>query len=193
MDKKTKILLIILTILIILLVGYVTYIFAKNKNQQVDSKIGENITTENITEKNETENEIENEQNKIEENNSKETTENNESSEENTEKPINSNIKESYQNTTNNNNNGKEIVGKEEQESNNENSGVNPEEIAIKLAKEKWGETSESYVFTIDQIEGKIYHVAVNSNAQVIGYIDVNIETKTAVERQKFCIKILKK
>lgn len=45
------------------------------------------------------------------------------------------------------------------------------------------GETSESYVFTIDQIEGKIYHVAVNSNAQVIGYIDVNIETKTAVER----------
>ena len=174
MDKKTKILLIILTILIILLVGYVTYIFAKNKNQQVDSKIGENITTEN---------EIENEENKIEENNSNETTENNESSEENTEKPINSNNKESSQNTTNNNNNGKEIVGKEEQESNNENSGVNPEEIAIKLAKEKWGETSESYVFTIDQIEGKIYHVAVNSNAQVIGYIDVNIETKTAVER----------
>ena len=36
MDKKTKILLIILTILIILLVGYVTYIFAKNKNQQID-------------------------------------------------------------------------------------------------------------------------------------------------------------
>lgn len=177
MDKKTKILLIILTILIILLVGYVTYIFAKNKNQQVDSKIGENITTENITEKNE----IENEENKIEENNSNETTGSNEKD---TEKPISSNNTESSQNTTNNNNNnGKEIVGKEEQESNNENSGVNPEEIAIKLAKEKWGETSESYVFTIDQIEGKIYHVAVNSNAQVIGYIDVNIETKTAVER----------
>ena len=54
MDKKTKILLIILTILIILLVGYVTYIFAKNKNQQIDSKAEENIITENITEKNET-------------------------------------------------------------------------------------------------------------------------------------------
>ena len=176
MDKKTKILLIILTILIILLVGYVTYIFAKNKNQQIDSKAEENIITENITEKNETENE----ENKIEENNSNETTGSNEKD---TEKPISSNNTESSQNTTNNNNNGKEIVGKEEQESNNENSGVNPEEIAIKLAKEKWGETSESYVFTIDQIEGKICHVAVNSNAQVIGYIDVNIETKTAVER----------
>ncbi|WP_418934399.1 hypothetical protein [Eubacterium sp.] len=56
MDKKTKILLIILTILIILLVGYVTYIFAKNKNQQIDSKTEKNIITENITEKNETEN-----------------------------------------------------------------------------------------------------------------------------------------
>ena len=33
--------------------------------------------------------------------------------------------------------------------------GGNPEEIAIKLAKRKWGETSESYVFTMDQIEGK--------------------------------------
>ena len=180
MDKKTKILLIILTILIILLVGYLTYIFAKNKNQQIDSKTEENIITENITEKNE----IENEENKIEENNSNETTGSNENNEKDTEKPISSNNTESSQNTTNNNNNnGKEIVGKEEQESNNENSGVNPEEIAIKLAKEKWGETSESYVFTIDQIEGKIYHVAVNSNAQVIGYIDVNIETKTAVER----------
>ena len=175
MDKKTKILLIILTILIILLVGYVTYIFAKNKNQQIDSKTEENIITKN---------EIENEENKIEENNSNETTGSNENNEKDTEKPISSNNTESSQNTTNNNNNnGKEIVGKEEQESNNENSGVNPEEIAIKLAKEKWGETSESYVFTIDQIEGKIYHVAVNSNAQVIGYIDVNIETKTAVER----------
>ena len=49
MDKKTKILLIILTILIILLVGYVTYIFAKNKNQQIDSKTEKNIITENIT------------------------------------------------------------------------------------------------------------------------------------------------
>jgi len=51
------------------------------------------------------------------------------------------------------------------------------------LAKEEWGETSKNYEFTVDQIEGDIYHIAVNSNAQVIGYVDVNIKTKTATER----------
>ena len=58
------------------------------------------------------------------------------------------------------------MLEKEEAESNKGNGGVNPQEIAINLAKEEWGETSKNYEFTVDQIEGDIYHIAVNSNAQ---------------------------
>lgn len=168
MDKITKRLVVVLIILIILLVGYVGYIWYKNKgNAKKESESTEQNTIAIDQENNDEENEItENAtntgivENAISKNELKRNT---------------SVKKEESSNT--------KVVGKEEAESNKENGGVNPQEIAINLAKEEWGETSKNYEFTVDQIEGDIYHIAVNSNAQVIGYVDVNIKTKTATER----------
>ena len=79
-------------------------------------------------------------------------------------------------------NDGQEVVGKEEQESNQETGGVNPEEKAINLAKQKWGQNSDAYIFKVDYVEGDIYHVAVVSNAMIISYMDVNIKTEEVTE-----------
>ncbi len=68
-------------------------------------------------------------------------------------------------------------MGKEEQESSEESGSENPEEVAIALAKEEWGETSSSYRFVVENVEGNVYHIAVISNATTIAYMDVNIAT----------------
>ena len=170
MDKKTKILIGILIVLIILLIVYLSYIFTQNNSKEVEANVSENEVIENeTTEENTVETDVVEEDNKAKEN------------EPNTQNTANSEKTNNTQSTVNSNNT--EVVGKEEQESNSENKVENPEETAIKLAKEKWGETSKNYVFTVDQIENNVYHIAVVSNAQVIGYVDVNMNTKTAVER----------
>ena len=158
MDKKTKILIGILIVLIILLIVYLSYIFTQNNSKEVEANVSENEVIENeTTEENTVETAVVEEDNKAKEN------------EPNTQNTANSEKTNNTQSTVNSNNT--EVVGKEEQET------------AIKLAKEKWGETSKNYVFTVDQIENNVYHIAVVSNAQVIGYVDVNMNTKTAVER----------
>lgn len=68
-------------------------------------------------------------------------------------------------------------MGREEQESQEQSGTENPEEVAIAMAKEEWGETSSSYRFVVEKIEGNVYHIAVISNATTIAYMDVNIET----------------
>lgn len=168
LDKVTKVLISILSVLIILLIGYFSYIFLQNNDDEKNSGLSENKLEENREKQ---------EQNTIDGENTT-NSENALNSSENANVPQNNNTN---QNTVKNNTT--EVIGKEEQESNNESNGINPDETAIKLAKEKWGETSKNYVFNVDQIEGNIYHIAVISNAQVIGYVDVNIDTKTAVER----------
>ena len=178
LDKVTKVLISILSVLIILLIGYFSYIFLQNNDDEKNSGLSENKLEQNIVNENELEeNREKQEQNTIDgENTTNSEDALNSSKNANVPQNNNTNQKTVKNNTT-------EVIGKEEQESNNESNGINPDETAIKLAKEKWGETSKNYVFNVDQIEGNIYHIAVISNAQVIGYVDVNIDTKTAVER----------
>lgn len=165
MDKKTKIIigiLITLIIIIILVVLYRVLVIIPNENTTIDTYSMQD--TNNITEKaeeNQTENEIA--ENEINGNN--------------TEEVQNTNITEQTQQNTQN-----QVTGKEEQESNQENNGINKEQKAIELAKKAWGENSDAYTFSIDYIEGNIYHVQVISNAQTIGYFDVNMETEEVKE-----------
>lgn len=166
MDKKTKIIigiLITLIIIIILVVLYRVLVIIPNENTTIDTYSMQD--TNNITEKteeNQTENEIA--ENEINGNNTEEEVQN-------------TNITEQTQQNTQN-----QVTGKEEQESNQENNGINKEQKAIELAKKAWGENSDAYTFSIDYIEGNIYHVQVISNAQTIGYFDVNMETEEVKE-----------
>ncbi len=162
MDRVTKVLIGILVILIITLICYIGYIAVQDRNQMANGILNNEIY-ENKTDENEI---IGNEKDEENVTNSS----NNE---------ITNDIKK--QEVSSNTSNG--VIGKEEQASNKENGGINPEETAINLAKEKWGETSKNYIFTVDQVEGSMYHIAVISNAQVIGYVDVNMETKEVTER----------
>ena len=163
MRKSTKILIGILIILIICLISYIIYI---SQNE---------ITSTSI--QNETQNELENENivNEIE--NAVNTT--NTLQEDNTQNQTSQNTSNE---ATNQNIPNNDITGKEEQESYEQSGGVNPDEKAIDLAKQEWGETAENYLFAVEDIQGNIYRIAVISNATTIGYIEVNIDTGEAKE-----------
>ncbi len=75
------------------------------------------------------------------------------------------------------------VVGKEEKESSQQSGTENPEKKAIELAKKEWGETSDSYNFVVEAVEGNVYHVAVISNTITISYMEVNIETGEVIEK----------
>lgn len=163
MRKSTKILIGILIILIICLISYIIYI---SQNE---------ITSTSI--QNETQNELENENivNEIE--NAVNTT--NTLQEDNTQNQTSQNTSNE---ATNQNIPNNDITGKEEQESYEQSGGINPDEKAIDLAKQEWGETAENYLFAVEDIQGNIYRIAVISNATTIGYIEVNIDTGEAKE-----------
>ena len=163
MRKSTKILIGILIILIICLISYIIYI---SQNE---------ITSTSI--QNETQNELENENivNEIE--NAVNTT--NTLQEDNTQNQTSQNTSNE---ATNQNIPNNDITGKEEQESYEQSGGVNPDEKAIDLAKQEWGETAENYLFAVEDIQGNIYRIAVISNATTIGYIEVNLDTGEAKE-----------
>lgn len=157
-SKSTKGLTILLVILVIFLCAYLGYIFVQDKNTAENDTNNTNTTT-NIIEENTT--------------NTANTTN------------VANTTSQQTQNTSTQNsteNDGPEVVGKEEQESNQETGGVNPEEKAIDLAKQKWGQNSDTYIFKVDYVEGDIYHVAVVSNAMIISYMDVNIKTEEVTE-----------
>lgn len=167
MRKSTKVLIVVLVIIIISLIGYITYIFIEDK--KIEEKQGENEVKQEEQIEN---NEIENNEIEKDESQTYNTTSNTNIINENAEQTTNqTNITPPGTELPT------EIVGQEEQESSQENGGVNPEEKAINLAKQKWGETSDSYTFMIDHIDGNVYHVAVVANAITIAYIDVNIQT----------------
>lgn len=163
MRKSTKVLIGILIILIICLISYIIYI---SQNE---------ITSTSI--QNETQNELENENivNEIE--NAVNTT--NTLQEDNTQNQTSQNTSNE---ATNQNIPNNDITGKEEQESYEQSGGINPDEKAIDLAKQEWGETAENYLFAVEDIQGNIYRIAVISNATTIGYIEVNIDTGEAKE-----------
>lgn len=163
MRKSTKILIGILIILIICLISYIIYI---SQNE---------ITSTSI--QNETQNELENENivNEIE--NAVNTT--NTLQEDNTQNQTSQNTSNE---ATNQNIPNNDITGKEEQESYEQSGGINPDEKAIDLAKQEWGETAENYLFAVEDIQGNIYRIAVISNATTIGYIEVNLDTGEAKE-----------
>ena len=163
MRKSTKILIGILIILIICLISYIIYI---SQNE---------ITSTSI--QNETQNELENENivNEIE--NAVNTT--NTLQEDNTQNQTSQNTSNE---ATNQNIPNNDITGKEEQESYEQSGSVNPDEKAIDLAKQEWGETAENYLFAVEDIQGNIYRIAVISNATTIGYIEVNLDTGEAKE-----------
>ncbi len=161
MRNSTKVLIGILIILIITLVVYVTYIFTQEKTVIEDKPEEKNVINE-VEEQNVV-NEIDT--NVVEENTTTntESTESSESSETSVEPTQN-------------------YVGKEEQESSEQSGTENPEQTAIDFAKEKWGETSNSYNFVVENVEGNIYHIAVISNAITIAYMDVDLETGEVTE-----------
>ena len=166
MDRKSKItigILIALIIIIVIIVCYRVLVIIPNEStintyseqdtNNVNSSLQENISENQSVENQVTENQTENE-----------TTQN------------------TSTNTQNQSNTQNQVTGKEEEESNQENTGINKEQRAIELAKKAWGENSDAYTFSIDYIEGNIYHVQVISNAQTIGYFDVNMETEQVTE-----------
>ncbi len=158
MRNSTKVLIGVLLILILILLGYVTYIFIQEKT-----------VIENETEEKNIVNEIEEQNvvNEINTNVAEENTVTNTESNESTETSVE--LNQNY-------------VGKEEQESNEQSGTENPEQTAIDFAKEKWGETSSSYNFVVENVEGNVYHIAVISNAITIAYMDVDLETGEVTE-----------
>lgn len=167
MRKSTKVLIVILILLIICLIGYIAYIYTQD-NKEIDASVAENEIVGNT----------------VENNIAEENTTNEISNTTDTENQIDTNTIQ--QNTTNTQTeeqpDNTDVVGKEEQESNQESGGVNLEQKAIELAKQKWGDTASNFVFTIDQVQGNIYHIAVISNAKTIAYMDVNIDTGEVIE-----------
>ena len=156
--KSTKGLTILLVLLVIFLCVYIGYVYMQDKNKEkneTNTTVQENIKKNSITE------------NKLNEVNTENIV---------TQQTQNINTQNSVIN------NEPEVVGKEEQESNQETGGINPEEKAINLAKHKWGQNSDAYIFKVDYVEGDIYHVAVISNAMIISYMDVNINTEEVTE-----------
>lgn len=156
--KSTKGLTILLVLLVIFLCVYIGYVYMQDKNKEkneTNTTVQENIKQNSITE------------NKLNEANTENIV---------TQQTQNINTQNSVINSE------PEVVGKEEQESNQETGGVNPEEKAINLAKQKWGQNSDAYIFKVDYVEGDIYHVAVISNAMIISYMDVNINTEEVTE-----------
>ena len=160
-SKSTKGLTILLVILVIFLCAYLGYIFVQERNIIKNDTNNTNIATNSI-EKNAT--------------NITNTTNITDTTNTTSQQTQNTNTQNSVQTD------GPEIVGKEEQESNQETGGINLEEKAINLAKQKWGQNSEAYIFKVDYVEGDIYHVAVVSNAMIISYMDVNIKTEEVTE-----------
>ncbi len=158
MEKTTKILTGIMIVLIIILIAYTGYIYIDEKT------IAEN------KEKNET-----NTVNAIENYTTDENTSNSTNSV--TENSVTENTAITGTATT------PTVVGKEEQESHEQSGTENPDQTAIDFAKEKWGETSSSYNFVVEKVEGNIYHVAVISNTITIAYMDVNLATGEVTER----------
>ena len=159
--KSNKGLTVLLIILVIFLCVYLGYIFMQDRNSaknETNTNAQENMVANNI-QKNTT-------------NTSNETNNTNKE----TQQTQNTNTQNSVEND------GPEVVGQEEEESNQETGGINPEEKAINLAKQKWGQNSDAYIFKVDYVEGDIYHVAVVSNAMIISYMDVNIKTEEVTE-----------
>ena len=79
-----------------------------------------------------------------------------------------------------------QIVGREEQETSAQQ--VNPEERAVELARQAWGENNEAYTFIVaNTIDANTYVVEVRSvspsGSMVIGYFEVNTTTETIKER----------
>ncbi len=159
MRTSTKVLIGILIILLITLIAYVTYIFTQEK-----SVVENNTEEENVVNEIEEQNVINEIDTNVVEENTTTNTESNESTETNVEPTQN-------------------YVGKEEQESSEQSGTENPEQTAIDFAKEKWGETSSSYNFVVENVEGNVYHIAVISNAITIAYMDVDLETGEVTEK----------
>ena len=155
MRTSTKVLIGILIILLITLIAYVTYIFTQEK-----SVVENNTEEENVVNEIEEQNVINEIDTNVVEENTTTNTESNESTETNVEPTQN-------------------YVGKEEQESSEQSGTENPEQTAIDFAKEKWGETSSSYNFVVENVEGN----AVISNAITIAYMDVDLETGEVTEK----------
>ena len=166
MRRSTKILIAILLILIIALVGYIAWIWVED-------------TLETANEgQNETQNEV-----NVTENETSEANETNVSEEENVINDTNTSTTTSATSPTSSTSSSPTVVGKEEQESAEQSGSENPEEAAIELAKQKWGETSSNYKFSVENVEGNIYHISIISNALTIAYMDVDMMTGEVTEK----------
>lgn len=105
------------------------------------------------------------------------------------------NEKDELQKNEENDSNKEEYIGEEEQieeivdEKVDEKQDVNQdvsmpksdEEIAIELAKNKWGE-DKTVTFSIEEKKNNIYYVAVKSDATVIAWYEIDVSAKTVSE-----------
>ena len=75
-----------------------------------------------------------------------------------------------------------EYIGEEEKENNEVISKPKSnDEKAIDLAREKWGKDN-TVTFSIEEKKGSIYYVAIKSDATVISWYEVNVETEEVSE-----------
>jgi uncharacterized protein HemX len=163
MKKETKIIVGILIAVVVLGIGIFAFTqWMPSAKEEPTANETSNQNGINETEKEKTENKINNTNNATSTTNSENTQTNH---------TTNTNL----ENTT-------EPQGKEEQESKQENQGVNLEEKAIELAKQKWGNGAEAYTFSVDSKQGNFYHIAIYANATVIEYMKVNVDTGEVIE-----------
>ena len=89
---------------------------------------------------------------------------------------VNKEIDEKQENETEENPE-EEYIGQEESNrQDGEDTTKTIDEKVIELAKEKWGEDN-SVTFSIEEKKENLYYVAVKSNAKVISWYEVNINT----------------
>lgn len=151
-------------LIVVLLVGAICLALYFHKDQENDSPEENTI------------NEVPNELPKEEKETEKETEEEN---------PIEENKVEENQvkenNVVENNTSKQEPIGKEEQESQEQKQEVNPEEKAIELAKQAWGENSDAYQFVVGNREDHVYMIEVRSvtpsSSMTIAYFSVDVKT----------------
>ena len=158
-QKKQNFLTFIIIILVIalaVLLGSMAYEEAINMNKQSTKP-----ASFPELDKEKTENEQENKKDdlKIEEDNNENEQNINNKDEEN-------NIKEDET----------EYVGEEEKNDKETNSGKTTEEKVIDLAKQEWGEDT-TVIFSIEEIKGNKYYVAVKSEATTVCWYLVDVET----------------
>lgn len=158
MNKKTKGIIIVLVLIIIAIAIYLIYTYSKKDDAEVSNVTNSIVIENNTMESDIIENDVEEnniieeeEDEHIDEGNEEQTVEENPNTSTETQEPLNDNS---------------ELVS------------ANDEDKAIQIAKKAWESTEDVY-FSIEQIASNgDYIIRVTSNATVLAWITVNVDTE---------------